>query len=238
MPEQLKNILGVVVLAVVLIGGLILWRDSRAAIRYERDMGALQSLVDAHAAKIKAGNKLEKLLNASLSQAIKDRENLDKEIVDLKKAQSVLVSENAAYKDKLNTLPDDTIVTQLESRIGVGQAAKIAVSKFSLTRAGAENTLSIFSDQVRDSGLLKKEQGVVSQLTTKVVSLEGSIEDWTKKYGIKSEELTSSENARIKALETINSLNKKAFWDRVKHWGEGIGVGVVVVVALKVAKII
>ncbi len=173
-------------------------------------------------------------IESKLLNEMKIREELDKKIKNLESSNAEILQENAAYKKSLASLSDVAVVEEIGKKIGnenvslsTAEVKKNLKYVFSLTRDGAEHTLSLFRDADDYFTLSSKRLEQINLLNSKVDSLER-----TDKLNVAKLNLT--EQALFQANEVIKDydlqlsmVKKKARSSVLKKVGVGVLFGVV-----------
>lgn len=231
-------LIGVIVIAVI-FAGTVLWREGYWSGKYKSDTGTLKTLVSTEQTNRRAAEAQIAVLNAGLktseTQRAADKTKSDKRIADLVAVNVTLSQQNDVYKKNLTGMTDDQVVKEFDAWIGKEQITLMAIGRFSLSRLGAEKSLSLFSDGAEAAAKclnLQSALGECQDAKEKMdLSYKDSIDKWSKKFDLVSGELSDCRNSSQAKDKAISDLSHKIFWKNVEGWTER---GVIVFLLAKV----
>ena len=226
MTAKIKQavIAGGVILAAI-ITGLILYGNYQHR-QYVKALGALsviQSQYDAHQSQSDIAIAAK---NAEIAQAQKERESALKAASDAAAHSAVIQEDLDRLKKEIAALTPDTLTGKLSVYLGAGNIAITGRGDFSLTRPGAEITLSLFYERDSYWAQYENEQTVSKSLRSALSASVTETTAWAAKYQIEAD----GHALALKGWEAERSvrlhLQRSIFGRRTKSFVIGAVAGV------------
>jgi hypothetical protein len=241
--EFLKANMALVIGALVFLGLVVFWRESRWGSKYSRDTGALNVLLKTESDGKKAAEAKAKELDDKMKRDKKNRaeekRRYERDRADLQAKNNALAADNETYKKTLAAISDDQVVKEFERYLKSRELVLLAAGHFSLTRPGAEKSLRLFSDGAAATQQLQNEKDVVKKCQDAIqaneTSYENSLKDAAGKLTLQAGELTDCRNTSAKKDTVIRDLRRRALWKTIETWG---GRGLVAFLGLKAVGVI
>jgi hypothetical protein len=222
MPKTLtlKQVIALALVLVVVAGAVVLWREGKAKGVLTSSMGALESRLNAY--KTDKAELVGLLQQKAKEEAIElaKRDKLAKEVTGLKSDISKLTSENITLKGKLATMPDNDIVLTMAKYIGKPNVALLGIGSFSLTRPGAENTVSIFFDNDTNVAKILKLNDIIAKKEDAETSFKESLAKCNEKVALVQVNAKKCDDALVASQKVNSDLKRALFWKKVETWGE------------------
>lgn len=222
MPKTLtlKQVIALALVLVVVAGAVVLWREGKAKGVLTSSMGALESRLNAY--KTDKAELVGLLQQKAKEEAIElsKRDKLAKEVTGLKSDIVKLTSENITLKGQLAAMPDDDIVLTMAKYIGKSNVAKLGIGSFSLTRPGAENSVSIFFDNDTNVAKILKLNDIIAKKEDAEKSFGESLQKAKEATAAVQVDAKKCDDALVASQKVNSDLKRVLFWKKVETWGE------------------
>jgi len=223
-----KELRSWLVIGLIVFGGVVIYQQIHWSAKYNKDIKNLTSLKDSEAANRKLAESQITAINSELEQSKnqrdKDKVESDKRIADLIAKNVVLTQQNNNYKLSLSGFTSDQVVKEFDRWLGSPEIFWMQIGRFSLSRPGAEKSLSLFSDGATWAGKYGNEYKARIECQDakdkESLSYEGSLDKWAKKFDLQTGELTDCRNSSGAKDTVIEDLNSKISFKSIESWIE------------------
>jgi hypothetical protein len=233
-----KNILLIVGVLVILVGGSVWYGDHHAKLKAERDLGAAQFQIAQDKLQKAKDDKAYAALDKDSKEKQKTIDQNTKDIAGLKASNAAILADNTSYKNKIKETTDDQLAVMTNSFLVDGHVALLGIGKFSFTRPDTEQTVGIFRDNQDKAKTIVNKDAEIAKVNDSLTQKDGQIADIKKQGELKDAALVRCGNEKTTLAQQYNDAKKVSFWSSVKSFGEGTVFGIVLTVVGRLLKAI
>lgn len=225
-----------VVLALIMVVLVLYGNEQRRA--YLQEKGAAAVLEKQFKEYVLEVDKAKTILTGEFVALTAEKQAALIKANDAENAKVAIQAALDAEKAKTTALPPDTLVGNINQRIGANMSWPTGGGVFTFTRPGTENVLNRFLDGEASEGRYQAEQAVTVNLRAAIDAAERGTANVSKQLALTEGELDKCIAAKDANADALKHLERSILGRQIKTFAIGAGAGAVTVIALHLLKVI